>query len=67
MSLFPRHYKLFPSKVHVKSRIYQTLGYNILLLNNAMEAVTENQTAIFMTKEVGIRKTQENNPWRPAI
>ena len=52
--LLPGHSKLLPSEVSVKSRITQTLGCNIPLLSAAMDTVTELETAICMTQEVGM-------------
>ena len=52
--LLPGHSKLLPSEVSLKSRITQTPGWNIPLLTVAMDTVTELQTAICMTQEVGM-------------
>ena len=52
--LLPGHSKLLPSEASLKSRITQTPGYNIPLLTVAMDTVTELQTAICMTQEVGM-------------
>ena len=48
------HSKLFPSEVSLKSRIAQTPGYNIPLLTVGMVTVTELQTVICMTQEIGM-------------
>ena len=64
--LLPGYSKVLPGEVSVKSEITQTLECNIPLLSAAMDTVTEHQTAICMSQEVGNRHHSQKQECRRA-
>jgi len=52
--LVPRHTRVLPKDVDVKTRLTRNISLNIPLVSAAMDTVTESATAIAMAQEGGI-------------